>query len=216
MDREQIIAKIKKCMALSASANEHEAAAALRQAQKLMAAYDVDQLEIDDSAIINNHVDHPEYNYSKRKPVVIAVVARLMTKAFGVIFVWEYAADDKHRIRYFGSVSGVTLATYSHAVVYRAARAAWRKYIRENPHAKGIKNMRASFVKGWCAAVADKVSALSPDPEQEERMERAKARVYGGELTKATQRETTIPSAFAAGAARGKDFSINKPIGDAR
>jgi CHAT domain-containing protein len=33
MDREQALAKIKKGLALSRSANEHEAAAALRQAQ---------------------------------------------------------------------------------------------------------------------------------------------------------------------------------------
>lgn len=35
-DNSKILDKIKKCLALAASANEHEAAAALRQAQKLM------------------------------------------------------------------------------------------------------------------------------------------------------------------------------------
>ena len=36
---EKILDKIKKCLALASSANEHEAAAALRQAQKLMQAH---------------------------------------------------------------------------------------------------------------------------------------------------------------------------------
>ncbi len=36
MNRDDALKKIKKCLALSRSANEHEAAAALRQAQALM------------------------------------------------------------------------------------------------------------------------------------------------------------------------------------
>lgn len=35
-ERDKIIAKVKKCLALAKSSNEHEAATALRQAQKLM------------------------------------------------------------------------------------------------------------------------------------------------------------------------------------
>jgi hypothetical protein len=35
MDRETALTKIKKCLALAKSSNEHEAAAAMRQAQKL-------------------------------------------------------------------------------------------------------------------------------------------------------------------------------------
>lgn len=38
MNRDQALSKIKKCLALAASANPHEAAAGTRQAQKLMAA----------------------------------------------------------------------------------------------------------------------------------------------------------------------------------
>lgn len=43
MDRDTAIEKIKKCLQLSRSANEHEAAAALRQAHKLMAEHNVDE-----------------------------------------------------------------------------------------------------------------------------------------------------------------------------
>lgn len=44
--REKIIDKIKKCMALAKSSNEHEAAAALRQAQKLMQAHGISDLDM--------------------------------------------------------------------------------------------------------------------------------------------------------------------------
>ena len=46
MEHEKIIDKIKKCLALSNSDNPHEAAAALRQAQKLMEMHNLTELDI--------------------------------------------------------------------------------------------------------------------------------------------------------------------------
>ena len=45
-DRDKILDKIKKCLALSASSNEHEAEAALRQARKMMEANGITDLDI--------------------------------------------------------------------------------------------------------------------------------------------------------------------------
>lgn len=45
-DRSKILDKIKKCLALSASSNEHEAEAALRQARKLMEAHGITDLDV--------------------------------------------------------------------------------------------------------------------------------------------------------------------------
>lgn len=46
MNRDQALAKIKKCLALSRSANEHEAATALRQAQALMAQFNLREADV--------------------------------------------------------------------------------------------------------------------------------------------------------------------------
>lgn len=45
-DMQTIIDKISKCLALSKSANEHEAAIALRQAQALMQKYKISEKQI--------------------------------------------------------------------------------------------------------------------------------------------------------------------------
>ena len=45
-DRDKILDKIKKCLALSASSNEHEAEAALRQARKMMETHGITDLDI--------------------------------------------------------------------------------------------------------------------------------------------------------------------------
>ena len=47
MEHEKIIDKIKKCLALSNSDNPHEAAAGLRQAQKLMQMHGLNELDIE-------------------------------------------------------------------------------------------------------------------------------------------------------------------------
>ena len=46
MDKEKVLDKIKKCLALGQSANEHEAAQALKQAQALMEKYEVNAVDI--------------------------------------------------------------------------------------------------------------------------------------------------------------------------
>ncbi|WP_033965068.1 DUF2786 domain-containing protein [Pseudomonas aeruginosa] len=50
-DRDKIIAKVRKCLALAKSSNEHEAANALRQAQKLMQMHGISDLDIEHSDI---------------------------------------------------------------------------------------------------------------------------------------------------------------------
>lgn len=46
MNRDQALSKIKKCLALAQSSNPHEAAAAMRQAQKLMAEHNVTETDV--------------------------------------------------------------------------------------------------------------------------------------------------------------------------
>jgi hypothetical protein len=46
MDKNKAIEKIKKCLALGKSANEHEAAQALKQAQALMREYGISDADV--------------------------------------------------------------------------------------------------------------------------------------------------------------------------
>lgn len=46
MDKQKALDKIKKCLALSRSANEYEAAQALKHAQALMAQYGVNESDV--------------------------------------------------------------------------------------------------------------------------------------------------------------------------
>ena len=57
MDKEKILDKIKKCLALGQSENEHEAAQALKQAQALMEKYEVNAVDIALSEVSEQKAD---------------------------------------------------------------------------------------------------------------------------------------------------------------
>lgn len=54
--RAKILSRIRKCLALAQSSEPHEAAAALRQAQKLMAQHGIDAVDIELSAVVEAYV----------------------------------------------------------------------------------------------------------------------------------------------------------------
>ena len=56
MDKQKVLEKIKKCLALGESANEHEAAQAIRQAQILMKKYGISEMEVELSAVTEKGV----------------------------------------------------------------------------------------------------------------------------------------------------------------
>lgn len=213
MDRAKALDRIRKCMALSKSPNEHEAAAALRQAQALMAKFNVEADEVDLVEYVSDFVDVKDYAWGKKKPAIVQYVAEVMMHAFGVQAAWEMSPDVKHRVRYFGKKANVMLATHSHEVVYRAVNAAWKKHLDARPELTGWRGARASFVRGWCIAVGVKVAAMNPDKEEEERIRRAKDKHYGRELDEGKVGTKGEFNAIAAeGHDAGQDFSINKPI----
>lgn len=55
MTRDQALDKIKKCLALAKSSNPHEAASAMRQAQKLMAEHEVSDQDITLADVSESH-----------------------------------------------------------------------------------------------------------------------------------------------------------------
>src|SRR5690348_8415840 len=94
-DKTRAMEKIRKCLALSKSANEHEAAAALRQAQKLMQMHDLDENDLDGLEFVSQFVDH-QYPIAKKgtgKPKTIMSVVQLMVLAFQVVAAYEASPD---------------------------------------------------------------------------------------------------------------------------
>lgn len=79
MNRDSAIKKIKKCLALAGSSNAHEAAAAMRQAQKLMQEHGVSETDVTLADVSEKHIPAPSNTISSWQ----ASLARSVAAAFG-------------------------------------------------------------------------------------------------------------------------------------
>lgn len=150
MDKSRIIEKIKKCLALSRSANEHEAAAALRQAQKLMQQHCVEMSDVDMSDISESDIAATV----ARKPArwennLMGVISG----AFGCELIFQSFARGNWRWVFIGGVAEVGVASYAADVLRRQVLAARKCYIAEQlsrVREKSRKTARADrFCDGW-------------------------------------------------------------------
>lgn len=160
MDKQTAIEKIKKCLALSKSANEHEAAAALRQAQALMRKYGVE-----DGDILMAEVGEAKVKAgAKTKPVKWeSQLSSAVAAAFGCrkIFVQEWKAGYW---TFIGCGPAAEIATYAYTVLMRQLRKARSEY--QQTHCKRLvpasKTRRADlFCEAWVAAVRRQIEAFA-------------------------------------------------------
>jgi len=150
--RDKIIAKVKKCLALANSGNEHEAAAALRQAQKLMATHGISDLDIE-------HADIQE-------ETARAGAAFKPARWEGELAVRVARAFDCKVFFRMGLVSGIGLwifvgatpsgeiARYAFEVLLRQAKKARAHYIKTAlKRCTKTRTRRADlFCEGWVTA----------------------------------------------------------------
>lgn len=239
--RDKALDKIRKCLALSKSANEHEAAAALRQAQKMMEMHGLSEDDLGGVEYLAVLVICKDYEYGRRKPLIVSSVISVIKRSLGVDAVWEaYRLPSKepglhlrmgpvvHAVRYFGPRARVIIAEHAHGVVYRAVGSAWNRYKKEWQRERALyaprhvrlspgavpRGLRASFYAGWCSQVIDKVQALVITEQEKAAIDRAKAIQYKGtKLTTAGLGTKNLDEdAMNAGARAGSEFDMNRPI----
>ncbi len=156
MDRNKALDKIKKCLRLAASANPHEAAAAMRQAQALMKEHgigqaDVDMSDVEESAAVAG---------SKQTPAKWeAQLANTVSKAYAckVLF-----AAGIGRWNFVGEIAEV--ASYTMTVLLRQVRQARRDFtltkLKRCKHSTKVKRGDI-FCEAWVSAVYDQVMTFA-------------------------------------------------------
>lgn len=166
-NREKILSKIKKCMALSASSNEHEAAAALRQARKLMEEHNISELDVEASAAEERQAKAG----AKRSPSNWETgLASKIASAFGcdIIFSTGFFRDCGSW-HFIGCGTAPEIAAYAYQVLYRQAIKARSHHISERLKRckTATKTRRADlFCDGWVQAVTGKISAYAGTDQQ--------------------------------------------------
>lgn len=232
MDRAKILDKIKKCLALSKSPNEHEAAAALRQAQKLMDKHGVTAADLGAVGYGSERVDTTIQRGQGRRnkktgetkpapvPTTLAVIINLMHDAFGVMPIVnsDYRETDLNwYVVYYGPEDRVLLAAYAHTVVARAVEKAWQRFLKEHPEYKGAQGGRAGFYIGWIRAVRDQIHEFAMTEEEKASTQLVIQRDMGNSLVRlGVSKQKIYSGAVAAGQEDGASFKLHRPVGNER
>lgn len=164
-DRAKIIDKIRKCLALGTSSNEHEAAAALRQANKLMQAHGITDLDV---AAAEATERQAKAGAARKPSNWETMLACKVADSFccKVIFSSSWKGG---RWGFIGCGAAPELAQYAFEVLLRQAKRARDTHIKTNLKRckTATKTRRADlFSDGWVMAVTETVEAFAGNEQQ--------------------------------------------------
>ena len=164
MDKDKALSKIKKCLALAASPNPHEAAAALRQAQKLMDEYgltmtDVSLADVTEAKAQARTVDLVKWEAMLSKAVALAFGCEVYSCLNAKI------GPDFRRMRqrdyvFVGVGAAAEVASYAYDVLARQCAKDRRTHISKQPKTCKPKTKTArgdAFAEGWVHGVREKL-----------------------------------------------------------
>lgn len=214
---DDVIRKIKSCLALSGSSNANEAATAMRQAQALMRRHGLSREDVE-GLVVGDEVVKTTEGFGRCK--FLAELVGLMHKAFGVNGVMERNPGSANRanIRYYGLEGRAQLAAYAHRVILRAVDDAWAEYLKHHPWHKSKGGMRTAFRLGWLVSVRGQVEAIGFSEEETQAIKAWEARTFGNQLVEQKPRQLNMDRnavrAAHLGAAAGKGFQLHRPMGD--
>lgn len=171
MDKKTAIEKIRKCLALSKSSEPHEAAAALRQAQKLMEQFGIEHPEL----LAAGACEEWSKSAAARRPVRYEVaLAGVVADVYGCELLFSRQLNGTCTeivggYMFVGVAPAPEIAKYTFDVFARQLRAARRDYIQTKLRRCGPKNKTAradEFCEGWVYAVRTQMHNATRTVEQ--------------------------------------------------
>ncbi len=223
MNREDALKKIKKCLALSRSANEHEAAVALRQAQHLMREHGLREQDVSLADVHEVKVKACSTAANTWELRLVGMIANAFgCETFGSLDGRYNNAGNYVRTRHWvfvGLDAAPTVAGYACEVLLRQCAKARLAHITKQPkNCKPItKTARGdAFALGWVAAASQLVEHFA-QPKADKALLLAYIEQQYGELTKGKARDTTKARKmnwghFSAGHRSGQDAQLNRGV----
>lgn len=211
-----LLAKIKKCMALARSSNEHEAAAALAKARALM-----DEHGVDDATLALADVEESTARASRTvKPLRWETyLCRTVERALNVVSFVAFNGDRT----FVGRGPSAEIAAYAFAVLFRRLKAARADYITAHLRRcrPGRKRQRADvFCEAWALAVHSTIAKLHPEPSDDPLIVQYLAKVHPGLGEVATRGASTkgrnTASDFWRGHDAGRAVELNQGVAGAQ
>lgn len=217
-NKNRIMDKIIRCLALSKSSNEHEASTALRQAHALMQKHDI---SVKDVELVDIKFKASNTRSAKRPPIYQIALANMIAKLFGCENYIGNGAGDRSHIRvmcFVGLEMHSEIASYAYDALFRQLKQARQAYIKtELKRVRLAKNKAAradAFCLGWVATVRQLVKTLVPLSTDMALIERAMRQELDLKTTNGVDRVSkskvrTGTHDFHNGLVAGKDAQLN-------
>lgn len=175
MTRDQALSKIKKCLVLAKSQNPHEAAAAMRQAQKLMTEHNLDEQDVSLADIGESSVAAISPANNKWESALSHAVADAFAcRVFSCVSMdWGRAAKKRHYI-FAGVGAAAEVASYAYEVLSRQCAKARSEHVRKQPKTcKPItKTARGDqFALGWAYGVSSMLDKFANSDRNQDLLE---------------------------------------------
>lgn len=215
-DKQRILEKIRKCMALGSSANEHEAAAAMRQARKLM----------DMHGLTNEHVELSELGEEAARsehanpPLWAAALQTVIARAF------QCSAYIRRRQAIFvGRAESAKVAAYTYQVLMRQIKSSRKAFTVTrvpaylSPAQK--KKITQGYCEGWVSSVQQTVADFAAPLREEDNAKHKRfmeQRTGVGPIPEAkrqrpaAERSSLARRAVYIGAADGEKVSLHHAV----
>lgn len=178
---DRMLRKIERCMALSRSANEHEAGIALRQAQRLMAEHGISEIDVAASTIDRSTA---KTEAGRTPPRWLDRLASLINAAFGTVAVYEprpMLDGWQGYYAFLGEQSQVRIAAYAFEVLQRQLvrdRKAFQASM--NKRAKRVTKIRRAdaYATAWVSGAYEHIVPVDKTEEAMAAIEHFKSRFY--------------------------------------
>ncbi len=178
-DKKKIIDKIKKCFALSNSANPNEAAIALSQAHALARKYNIENVDS-----LQNSISVGEKIYACNQlsfPGYLTRLLNLIKRIFNTqaIHLPERITENRNisRIEFYGLPCDIAISEYAWTTLSRLLTKARTKFLQEctdKRMKRATKSNRADlYALGWVQSIEKLVINLGYNLSEEEQEKRA-------------------------------------------
>lgn len=222
MTRDQALSKIKKCLALASSANPHEAAAGMRQAQKLMSEHGLNEADVQLSDVATQTCATP----TNSKPLWEVSLAQIIGDTFGCDHIWSsqrtYIGSRyvrKCKVIFIGTGPAAQIAGYAWDVLSKQCAKARLAHIRKQPARCKPITLTArgdEFAWGWVLSVRSILEAFAAPERNVLLIEQYKALTWP-ETSPLKVKDRTIGrnvsrNDFHEGSLAGKNSELNRGV----
>lgn len=210
MTREQVLAKIRKCLALGNSSEPHEAAAAMRQARALM-----DQHGIDADQVAASAMTHHFARAGSRPPPHLRLLELTISDALGVRGFWARWAGT---IIFIGPDPAPEVAAHAWIVLTRALEQGRRRYVDTLTRCRTATKRRRgeAYALGWVRGVKQVVFFYGGISAETKRAIESYAEQTFGKSQSAKPKPKTITKrdmgAVVAGYRDGRQQTLHRPL----